>query len=177
MCFAGSALAANKKVHDAEESRISTEYKAAKEKCDSLSGNAEDICELEAKGAMKVAKAELKLHESDSPKNRFNLKIAKAEATYDVAKEKCDDLSGNDKDVCVKDAKAALAGAKADATATREVGKTRTEANEDIKESRDDAAQTKRVANYSAARERCDVYVGDEKDRCVTDAKAKFGVN
>jgi hypothetical protein len=34
---------------------------------------------------------------------------------YDVAKEKCDDLSGNAKDVCVKDAKAAQAKAKAEA--------------------------------------------------------------
>ena len=30
----------------------------------------------------------------------------KAEAEYNVAKEKCDDLAGNLKDTCVKDAKA-----------------------------------------------------------------------
>jgi hypothetical protein len=34
-----------------------------------------------------------------------------------VAKEKCDDKAGNEKDVCVKEAKAALVRAKADAKA------------------------------------------------------------
>jgi hypothetical protein len=45
--------------------------------------------------------------------------MAKAEADYDVAKEKCDDQSGNAKDVCKKDAKAAFTSAKADAKSTR----------------------------------------------------------
>ena len=34
--------------------------------------------------------------------------MKKADAEYDVAKERCDDLAGNAKDVCQKDAKAAL---------------------------------------------------------------------
>ncbi|MHB8742367.1 MAG: hypothetical protein ACYC9L_04510 [Sulfuricaulis sp.] len=34
-----------------------------------------------------------------------------------MAKEKCDDKAGNDKDVCVKEAKAALVRGKADAQA------------------------------------------------------------
>ena len=37
-----------------------------------------------------------------------NCVMAKADATYEVAKERCDDLSGNAKDVCKKDAKAAF---------------------------------------------------------------------
>ena len=41
--------------------------------------------------------------------------IAKAEADYRVAKEKCDDSAGNAKDVCLKEAKAAEAAAKAEA--------------------------------------------------------------
>ena len=41
--------------------------------------------------------------------------IKKADAEYDVAKEKCDDLAGNAKDVCVKDAKAAREKAKTSA--------------------------------------------------------------
>ena len=32
--------------------------------------------------------------------------FAKADATYNVAKEKCDDKAGNAKDVCVQEAKA-----------------------------------------------------------------------
>ena len=47
------------------------------------------------------------------------------EATYDVAKEKCDELSGNSKDVCVKEANAALVKAKADAKVDRVAAETR----------------------------------------------------
>lgn len=175
--FAGGAMAGNKSVSKADEKRIEAEYKASKERCDDVNGNAKDICQLEAKGAEKVAKAELAVRDDDSPKTRFNLSMAKAEADYDVAKERCDDLAGNAKDVCVKDAKAAFTSAKADAKAKREVGKAKSEANEEVKEAREEAAETKRDANYAAAKERCDTYAGDMKDRCIADAKAKFGVN
>ena len=39
---------------------------------------------------------------------------AKVEATYNVAKEKCDDQKGDAKDACVKQAKADEAKGKAD---------------------------------------------------------------
>jgi len=171
------AMAASKAVNEADEARIEAEYKAAKERCDEHKGNAKDVCVLEAKGAEKVAKAELAVRENGSAKNRHQLRVTKAEAGYDVAKEKCDDLAGNAKDVCVKDAKAALAAAKADAKVEREVGQAKKDAHEEVKESREDAAHTKRDANYAAAKERCDSYAGDAKDRCVAQAKAKFGVN
>ena len=41
--------------------------------------------------------------------------MAKADATYEIAKERCDDLTGNAKDVCKKDAKTAFETTKADA--------------------------------------------------------------
>lgn len=174
--LAGGAMAANS-VSEAEEARIEADYKAAKERCEDLKGNGKDICVLEAKGAEKVAKAELAVRDSDTPKTRAKLRMAKAEADYDVAKERCDDLAGNAKDVCVKDAKAALAAAKADTKAATEVEKTRREASEDVREARKDAADTKRDASYAAAKERCDTFAGDAKDRCIADAKARYGVN
>lgn len=177
LAFSAGAIAANGAVSDADEDRVKADYKAAKERCDDLKGNAKDICVLEAKGAEKVAKAELKVRADDTAKNRYKLQITKAEADYDVAKERCDDLAGNAKDVCVKDAKATLAAAKADAEAELKVGKAKREANEEVKESREDAAEAKRDANYAAAKERCDNYAGDAKDRCIADAKAKFGIN
>ena len=41
-------------------------------------------------------------------------------------------------------------------------------------DARADASQDKRRAEYLAARERCDAYSGDAKDRCVSDAKNRF---
>jgi hypothetical protein len=174
--FAGSAIAMTKAEIKAENGRIAAEFKDAKAQCESLKANAKDICVAEAKGANTVAKAEFAARQKDTPKARYNVRVAKAEAEYGVAKEKCDDLAGNAKNVCVKDAKAALTTAKADAKADMEVGAAKSSAGEKIGEARKDAAEDKRDANYAAAKERCDKYAGDVKDRCITDAKARFGV-
>jgi hypothetical protein len=174
--FAGSAFAMTKAEMKTEEDRIAAGFKSEKAKCDDLKANAKDICLAEAKGQNAVAKAEFEQHKKDTAKARYNVRIAKADADYGVAKEKCDDLSGNPKDVCVKDAKAALTGAKADAKVDLESGKARSAANEKIVTARTDAAEDKRDANYAAAKERCDKFSGDVKDRCIIDAKARFNI-
>lgn len=69
----------------------------------------------EAKGRNKVALAELDERNEPSAKSRQKLKLAKAEAEYDVAKEKCDERAGDARDACVKEAKAALARDKVNA--------------------------------------------------------------
>ena len=102
-----------------ENDRISADFKAAKQACESRSGNAKDVCMAEAKGREKVAKAELDAKVKGTPKAQEALQVARAEADFDVAKEKCDDLSGNSKDTCVADARAKLKRAKADAEAKR----------------------------------------------------------
>ncbi len=120
LAFAGFAQAqtqapagVDRKAKNAEEERIEAAYKADKAKCDGLNGNAKDVCEKEAKGKEKVAKAELDAKANPSDRNTRKVQEAKAEAEYEVAKEKCDDLKGNDKDACQKDAKANHERAKA----------------------------------------------------------------
>lgn len=114
--FAGSAGAAlSKDEYKAQKDRIEADFKAAKERCNALKDNAKDVCMAEAKGNEKVAKAELEATNNPSPRNDEKVKTAKADAAYDLAKEKCDDLSGNAKDTCMKDAKATHASAKGDA--------------------------------------------------------------
>jgi hypothetical protein len=110
---------AERKAKDAEEERIESEYKAAKEKCDAMQGNAKDVCEKEAKGKEKVAKAELDAKKNPSERNQRKVQEAKIDADYDVAKEKCDDLKGNEKDACEKDAKAKRDQAKAQFAKTK----------------------------------------------------------
>ena len=77
------------------------QYKNAKSACNSLSGNAKDVCVAEAKGNEKVAKAEVEAAYKHTPKARESARIARADANYKVAIERCDDLAGNPKDVCV----------------------------------------------------------------------------
>lgn len=150
--------------YKAAKSRISADHKADKIACGSLAGNAKDICVEEANGKEKVALAELEYSYTGKAADHNQVMKAKAEAAYAVAKEKCDDLAGNPKDVCVKEAQAAEAKALADA-----------KLNQKIDAAAADASQTKVDADYKVAAEKCDALAGDAKDGCIAAAKARFG--
>ncbi len=188
LAFSVNAMAQNmsKDEYKAAEKRITADYKSDKANCNSLAGNAKDICKAEAKGKNKVAEAELEAQYKPSKKATYEGSVAKAEADYAVAKEKCDDKAGNEKDVCVKQAKAALVRGKADAkaqmktseanaTAREETSDARTKAQEKGSEARHDATSAKRDADYKVEIEKCDKFAGDTKDQCVAHAKAQFG--
>lgn len=145
----------------AAKTRISAEYKADQKLCADLKANAKDVCSAQAKGKEKVALAELEFSYTGKPADGTKVRVATAEAAYAVAKEKCDDLAGNDKDVCVKQAKAEEVKALAAAKLTKQVGAARTEAAEDVRD-----------ANYKLAVEKCDALSGDAKTNCVSMAKA-----
>jgi osmotically-inducible protein OsmY len=115
LAFSTGALAQNLSKTDftAGKDKIAAEYKSAKAACASLSGNAKDICVVEAKGKEKVAKAELDASYKPSAKATLAVNDAKANADYATAKEKCDDKAGQEKKACVADAKATQASAKA----------------------------------------------------------------
>ena len=99
----------------ARVARADAAYEVAKEKCDDLAGNPKDVCVKEAKAAHVKAKADAKVDRvaSDTRRDatervaeaRRDATEAKVEADYKVAIEKCDALSGNAKDACVRDAK------------------------------------------------------------------------
>lgn len=158
-----ASFAMTKSEHSAAKNTISANAKTAKAACGTMSGNAKDICMAEAKGAEKVEKADLEARYEPKAKNQNNLRMAKADAAYDIAKEKCDDKAGNDKDVCVKEAKAAHIKAKSNV----EVAKTVTTAVTD-------SAADRTTADYKVAIEKCDALSGDAKSACVSTAKAKF---
>lgn len=160
------AQAANlsKDEYKAGKDRIAAQYKTAKAACAPMTGNAKDICQEEAKATDKVALAELEVNHTGSASDQKKLAKVKADTAYDVAKERCDDKTGNDKDVCVKEAKAVHVKALADQKMAKEVG-----------EARQDAMADKRDADYKVAAEKCDAMSGDAKTACVTAAKARFG--
>lgn len=164
LLIAGSVVAVTKDEYRTNRDRIGTEYKASKAKCDGLSGQPKDLCVAQAKAAEKRAKARAEADYENTPKAREKAVVADAEATYMVARAQCAVKTGNDKDVCVKAAKAAEAKTKADAKAARQTTVARA-----------DAKDTKRDADYKVAREKCDPMTGAAKDKCVADAKARFG--
>lgn len=148
----------------AAKARISADYKVAKAQCDALAANAKDICVEEAKGREKIALAELEYTRTGKAEDHLKIAIAKAEAAYEVAKERCDDKAGNDKDVCRKEAKAAEVRAKADAQVAMAGAEARRDANTD-----------QRNAEYKVAIEKCDALAGDAKHACVDAAKLRYG--
>jgi hypothetical protein len=161
---AQAATTMSKPDYSAGKTRISADYKTDKATCAPMMGNAKDICVQEAKAKEKIARAELEFGYSGKPADEVKVRVARAETAYAVAKEKCDDQSGNAKDVCVKEAKAVEVKALADARVVKVVGEART-----------DAAQDVRDANYKVAAEKCDAMAGDAKTACMNAAKTKFG--
>ena len=154
---------------------IAAEYKSNKASCEALSGNANDICMAEVKGKEKVAKADLDARNKNTNEARYDALIAKADADYAIAKEKCDDQAGNVKDVCLKEAKATETAAKADAKSQMKISKADKKADKESAEVRQDAASDKRDANYSVAKEKCDALAGGAKDSCMNEAKLNYG--
>ena len=179
LAVAGTAGAATsmltKDQYTGEKARIESAYKADETRCNSLAGNAKDVCVLEVKGTRDVALADAEAGFKNTPAARFDARVARVEATYKVAKEKCDDLSGNNKDVCVKEAKAAEVRGKADAKVDKVATESSQDAMKKTAEARQDAAEDKRDADYKVAVERCDTLAGDAKDQCVKAAKMRFG--
>jgi hypothetical protein len=151
------------------------QYKTDKDACSSLKGNAKDVCVAEAKGKDNVAKAEAEAAYENTPKARQNARVAHAQANYNVAIEKCDDLAGNRKDVCVKEAKAELVKGKANAKVDRVVSDTRHDAAVKQADASKEANADKRDAEYKVTVEKCDALAGPAKDTCVSNAKAQYG--
>jgi hypothetical protein len=157
----------------AEKEAIETQHRSAERECRSMSGNARDICQAEADAKAKIRNAELEAAYQPSEKADYNVSIAKAEATYAIAKEKCDDEKGNAKDVCVKDAQAAETASKKDAKA--EYRAATSDDKRDARSARNEADEDKREARYVAAKERCESLDGDARDQCKRDVKEKYG--
>ena len=151
--------------YNAAVDKATANYKMARDKCDSLSGNGKDICVEEAKAAKKRAKADAKAQYKHTTKAQTQALIAAADADYSVAKAKCGAKTGNDMSVCVEEAKAAQTKAVAEAKANKKVSDARVEARADT-----------RVADYKVAAQKCDALAGADKDSCVSAAKAKFGM-
>ncbi len=188
LAFSAGAMSQNmsKEQYQRGKDNIAAQYKSSSATCGSLSGNAKDICKVEASGNEKIAKAELEAEYKPSVDARYKARVARADANYAVAKEKCDDMAGNVKDVCLKEANAASVAAKADAkarmttdNANEKAAATSAKANNKASDAgaaaRKDAASDKRDADYVVAKEKCDAFASDAKTNCLNEAKVRFG--
>ncbi len=165
----------SKEAYDTAVRNAETQYKIDKDACSTRSGNAKDICLAEANGKEKIAKADAEAAYKNTSKAREDARIARAEATHNVAKEKCDDLSGNAKDGCVKEADATLTKVKADSKVDRVAADTKDDVAMKEADARRQAAADKRDADYKVAAEKCDALSGSAKSTCISEAKLRYG--
>lgn len=150
--------------YSAAKTRINSEFKADKAMCNQLSGNKKDICIEEAKAKEKVALAELTFSYTAKTADKVKISTVKADTSYAVAKEKCDDLAGNPKTTCRTEAKATHTKTLADIKMGKE-----------INEAKIDDAQTKLDADYKVATQKCASLADEAKSSCISAAKMKFG--
>lgn len=148
----------------AGKQKIETDHKAARALCKPMRGNAQDVCEAEAKAREKNQRAALEYAHTGKPADERKLREVKIDTAYDVAKERCDDLAGNAKDVCLREAKTVHEKGQADLKLVKEVTEAGKEANQD-----------KREADLKLAREQCDNFSGEAKDSCLRSAETRFG--
>ena len=149
---------------DLARATAETNYKAAKARCDLIAGNPHDLCIAEAKAARVRVEEEAEAAYKNTLSAYTQARMRIASANFDRDKVRCAAVTGNDRDVCLEQAKATLVAAQADAKADRKSIEARLDARED-----------KLAAQYRVALEKCDAYAGAVKDQCVSAAKTQFG--
>ena len=172
---AARADTSSKEAYDTANSEADLNFETAKQKCQSFSGNAQDICLTEAKGNHSVARAQAEANYKGTERARLKAAKSKVEAEYQVAEERCDDLSGNRKDICQQEAKAEKTKGYEAAKLASKNAEATTEFMNTKKEAKEQAGQALRDADYKVAIEKCDQFSGKTKEQCVQDAKNKFG--
>jgi hypothetical protein len=166
LMLAGQASAApeGKAAYVQARDTAAATYKAARAKCDQVTGNPHDLCVAEAKAERVRADEESNAAYKNTLKAYTQARMRIASANYDRDRVRCAGVTGNDRDVCLQQAKSTLIAAQADAKADRKTMEARIEARED-----------KLTAAYKVALEKCDAYAGAPKDQCVSAAKTAYG--
>ncbi|MGV3572015.1 MAG: hypothetical protein ACO1PB_15570 [Ramlibacter sp.] len=177
LCCAAGAQTANapmsKEAYRAQQQRIEAEYDATQARCKPLDRTARNICNEKARGARDIAAAELQMQMKPTADNDEKVRMAKAEAVYAVTLESCKAMEGNAREVCRKDAKAVLAGARAEAKLQKEVVAQTLKSERVVRDS-SAVAERQAEAQFAAARERCEMLPGEGRENCLADARRRF---
>ena len=139
-------------------------YDLARTRCDAVAGIPHDICVAEAHAARVRIEEEAQAAYTNTLAAYTQARMRIASAYYDRDKARCGALAGNDREVCLQQAKAYLVAARADARADRKTV-----------EARLDARDEKIDAEYRVALQKCDAFAGAVKDQCVGTARAAYG--
>lgn len=101
--------------------------------------------------------------EATDRKNEYKAAIAHADADYSTATNACKSRQGNDRDVCLKQA-------KADHIKATEEAKAQLKSKTALADARDETTD----AQYKVAKKKCDALSDDAKDACIKEAKLRY---
>jgi hypothetical protein len=149
--------------HEARIERAEADHKVAIATCDPLTGNAKDICEARADLVLVTAKSNAKAKHEGTAEAHAEARQDIADAELALARQKCDEATGNAQDVCVKEAELKHTSAT-----------TAIDANDEVATAVDERTEEVRDAQYTLAMEKCEPLRGDAQDRCEAAAKVKF---
>ncbi|TXF96638.1 BON domain-containing protein [Massilia arenae] len=161
-----SAAPVDKDAHRAAMDKAAADYRTAKTKCDAMKGNAEEVCEDEAKLAQ--ARAELDAY-TRYDTTGGNLRDARAKvvrAEHELADTQCDATAAGDKDRCKATAGSIRDAALArldDRNIDRAVGHSSSGELVSSIDSKDPAT--------AAAVQKCEQMTGDARTACVVDKR------
>jgi hyperosmotically inducible protein len=142
--------------------KAAADYKMATAKCTPMSGSAKSICIEEAKAARARTEADAIAQYNNTPKGSAKARTAVAEADFSLAKAKCADMTGTDKDNCMNNAHAVHTAAVADAKA----GRTMAATTDNVVPL---TSTTTREAANAAAVEKCAQVAGQPNTGCLID--------
>ena len=148
--------------------KTAADYKTATAKCTVMTGNARTVCTEEAKAARARAEVEAVAQYNNTPKGRVKARTAVADADFSLAKAKCGDLAGADKDACLANATSVHTAAVADAKADRALA-TASTAGDGVNPVTTTAT---RDATKAAAMDECAQVAGQPKIGCVIDNRS-----
>lgn len=154
---------------------ISARHLSDQAACETMAGNARDVCGAEANGRELVARTELEFAYAPSAAHRYDASIARANAAYAIANEKCDDFAGNVQDACRKEAKSAEVAARADAEFTRKAVDADVIANDANVAAAGKASLDERDTAYANAGEKCDSLTDGAQASCIAEARKAHG--
>lgn len=119
LCAAATVLAMSEEEIRAETNRIAAQYSTAMAHCQTLQGNDKQVCVEDAKCSQRVAQAERDAKLLGDADHNYQVRIARADADYRVAKERCNEMRGDAVGICKIDAQAAYLKAQQDAQVKR----------------------------------------------------------
>jgi hyperosmotically inducible protein len=140
--------------------KAAADYKAATAKCTAMTGNAKTVCTEEAKAARAHAEVDAVAQYNNTPAGRVKARTAVANADFSLAKAKCGDMTGADKDACMANATSVHTAAVADAKSDRALAANAADTT------------TSGDATKAAAIDKCAQVAGQPKTGCLIDNAA-----